>query len=292
MNNDLDRRDRAMACELPEAAYQQGTGGNTGSKNLQEELGERASSGSAGGRHLAIQAKTDFFGSQASFVGGVCSVGCHATGSEGTRPQPQSESDARIERTGPGRMMGIYGSLEVLLDMDGVLVDFVGAAIERLNKKLGRNITIKQLATDHQIWSIEKVYGISGNEFWEIVEEGHDLWCNLKPFLWADLLLAYCKTLGRVTICTSPSLSPNCAAQKTKWLVDHFDLNNTGLMIGGRKDLMARHNNLLIDDSPTNIEKFTSKGGKGILVPSNWNTPNLNYTMVKRAIEEGLRSYA
>lgn len=175
---------------------------------------------------------------------------------------------------------------QVLLDCDGVLADFLSTAIERLNRATGKTFTVDEYARTVHVHSMEKPYDISVSEFWKIVEDPDDLWISLKPFPWAQKLLNYCEKMGDVTIATSPSRNPQCAAQKTQWLLENLNLHNDRLMLGKRKELLARPNTVLIDDSPKNCEKFRSHGGEAIQVPSNWNTPDLSFDDVRNAIEK------
>lgn len=176
---------------------------------------------------------------------------------------------------------------EILLDCDGVLADFLSSALEKLNAKLGRTITLSEYAKLNT-WHIYDVYGITTAQFWDIIEEGHCLWNNIKPFPWAKELVKYCEQFGRVTIATTPSFSPECAAQKTAWLRDNLGILNDAVMIGGRKELMGKPGNFLIDDNTTNVEKFIEAGGDGVIVPSNWNTLFFNYDDVRSAIAHKL----
>lgn len=176
---------------------------------------------------------------------------------------------------------------EILLDCDGVLADFISPVIARLNAYTGKNITLKEYAAAGN-WMVEQVFGITFEEFWREAERGDNLWCDLKPYPWSDKVLDICDRHGRVTICTSPSLNPICAAQKVEWIQEHLGRNVTHVMLGSRKDLMARPGNVLIDDYPSNIDKFVAAGGQGILVPSDWNTYPLVEEDVLGPIREGL----
>lgn len=176
---------------------------------------------------------------------------------------------------------------EILLDCDGVLADFLSSALEKLNAKLGRTTTVADYVRFNN-WNIHDVYGLRASEFWAIIEEGHCLWNNIKPFPWAKDLVKYCEQFGRVTIATTPSFSPECASQKTAWLRDNLGIFNDAVMIGGRKELMGKPGNFLIDDNATNVEKFIEAGGDGVVVPSNWNTIYFNFEDVRQVIANKL----
>ncbi len=178
--------------------------------------------------------------------------------------------------------------MEILLDCDGVLADFITPLLGRLNAATGKNLSMADYSAN-KTWHVDKVYGITDEEFWRIAEEGDNLWNSLLPYPWAHELFDFCNSLGRVTICTSPSNNPICALQKTQWLFDHFGLTPESIMLGRRKELMANPGTTLIDDSPTNIKKFQAAGGIGVLVPSEWNKYPLTYEDVRKAIDNQLK---
>lgn len=177
----------------------------------------------------------------------------------------------------------------ILLDMDGVVADFTSEAIARCNLALRRDHTIHEYATTFGRFEIAKFYGISKGQFWSIVD-APGLFENLQPFPWALELFDWLNGIASVTFSTTPSLNPDSARQKAVWLQRHLALNNTNLMVGGRKHLMARPNTLLVDDYALNVLSFSAAGGAAVLVPSNWNTPDLTYEKVTSAIESALQA--
>lgn len=176
---------------------------------------------------------------------------------------------------------------EILLDCDGVLADFLTPCLGRLNKSLGKNVSMEEYPS-FNTFAIDSVFGITQDEMWPIIEEGDSFWCNLEPLPWAKTLYDYCSKIARVTICTSPSRKSLCASQKLDWLNKHLGLGINDVMIGGRKDLMARPENVLIDDHLSNIKKFQDAGGKTVLLPSSWNTYGLTEKDVMKVVEEAL----
>jgi len=172
------------------------------------------------------------------------------------------------------------------VDCDGVLSDFTSYALDALNDKLRTKITLEQYAKTKE-FSMYKVFNISPSLFWKTIEDA-DIWSNMDPFLWALDLIDYLDHYGDITICTSPSRNPQCAAKKIIWIQKHLGLGINSIMIGSRKYLMAKDGNVLIDDWDKNTKEFTEHGGKAILVPSNWNTPDLSFNIVKESIESQL----
>jgi 5'(3')-deoxyribonucleotidase len=171
----------------------------------------------------------------------------------------------------------------ILLDMDGVLVDFLGGALKALNRVHKQNITIEEYATKFGKWETYDYYGISISDFWMSIGLVPDFWYELEPIPWFRELYDFLKEFGEVTILTSPNYDPSCAEQKLRWLNSRMNIRSDSVFIGSRKYLMAG-NGILIDDYSKNIEAFREAGGEAILVPSTWNTAGLTFEDVKNAI--------
>ena len=156
--------------------------------------------------------------------------------------------------------------LGLLVDMDGVLVDFVTAAL-RLHDRL-------EVLEDWPAgeWDMPEAMGISSPEFWgSISEAGADFWASLEPYPWCDELLELVQSTGPWCILTSPSGDPFCAAGKITWLQKRWGRGFRDFLIGPPKWICARPDQLLIDDNDTNIDNFRDRGGHGILFPQPWN---------------------
>jgi 5'(3')-deoxyribonucleotidase len=172
---------------------------------------------------------------------------------------------------------------QILLDMDGVLVDFLSGAIKALNRDFNRDITIEQYADKFGRWETYDYYGITTTQFWESIHNTPFFWVDLEPMPWYKELYALLSEMGDVTILTTPSLDPSCSMQKLQWLRKHLDIGSDAVFMGARKYLMAG-NGILIDDYYKNVDKFRDAGGEAILVPSNWNTNGLTFERIKNTI--------
>ena len=164
----------------------------------------------------------------------------------------------------------------IFLDMDGVLTDFVSAALS-LHGRLD--------ALEH--WpegerDIPKVLNLSRTQYWKLIDEqGADFWASLKPFSWFGQLVALVKEFAPMTILTAPSISPSSLEGKVRWMYEHFPKENgrvfNSYLIGRQKHLLAQANRVLIDDSPAHVEEFRSAGGTTIMqFKIGWNTSKLN----------------
>lgn len=154
----------------------------------------------------------------------------------------------------------------IFLDMDGVIADFVGGALDVHD---GHHIVKDWPACE---WDIAKLLGITNNEFWrEINQRGSPFWSNLLPFPWMYELI---ESFGDIpyTISTKPSNSTFSVAGKLQWLHTHIKAPFKDYMMGGQKHLLAKPGTVLIDDNDTNVIKFREAGGHAILFPQQWNT--------------------
>ena len=152
----------------------------------------------------------------------------------------------------------------ILLDMDGVLANFVQGLIDTM-----------KLDTTHDQWSSwshHKTIGISDDEMWASTKFPA-WWENLDPYPWASRLVSCLRGVGDVIFCTSPSLCDSCPSQKVAWLRSHELMHErkNDYQIGPRKELNAKSGAILIDDSDDNIRKYRDAGGTAILFPQPWN---------------------
>ena len=168
----------------------------------------------------------------------------------------------------------------VYLDMDGVLADFFGG-IEKLYgvqhwKELTSDKT-KDLKT-------EVIKKITGTNFFE----------TLPKFNTADQLIKIVTdfTGGIYSINTSPLRgdNKNSAYYKKVWIGKHLPKPQE-IIVTGRKESYAMNKNnkpnILVDDRPINIQRWTGRGGYGILYQANKDSVD----KVKNGLEEYKKKY-
>ncbi|MCC7423578.1 MAG: hypothetical protein IT428_25185 [Planctomycetaceae bacterium] len=154
----------------------------------------------------------------------------------------------------------------IFLDMDGVLVDFISAAV-RLH---GHGHRLAEWPTG--IWEDHSVLGLTPADFWGPIEtHGAKFWAELEPYPWALELYEQLREIAPVTIASSPNQDPHCLEGKVQWLQKRFGRRFRDFLIGPPKHLMARPGTVLVDDSPRMIREFNAAGGRGILFPQPWN---------------------
>ena len=163
--------------------------------------------------------------------------------------------------------------MNILLDMDGVLCNFVRGCCKVLNKdeqKVFQNWPINQ-------YDVEPVFDVTTEHLWTSINSGgKDFWANLEEYSWSKELYRECQKHGEVYFLTSPSNDPQSLVGKLEW-IQKFTGNPTprNYLMGSPKFLCATPNNILIDDSDKNCDNFKSANGTAILFPQVWNRSHL-----------------
>ncbi len=156
--------------------------------------------------------------------------------------------------------------MTIYLDMDGVVSD----AHDAFLRAMGRDDLIKDYPAGE--FNVDKVAGVSAKTMWrDVAARGRELWSKMKKLPWADELYAELKKLGDVVFLTSPSQDPDSLAGKLEWLQRFTKRKDfTDYVMTSRKELLAAPGTVLIDDRPSNCEKFRTAGGKAVLFPARW----------------------
>lgn len=154
----------------------------------------------------------------------------------------------------------------VLIDMDGVLTQFVPAVFGLINVKFDEG------AYPAGEFDIAKVLEIKASAMWRVIDSELTFWENLNSYPWMAQLILEVEQLGLDwMIATSPSSDPASASGKVEWLQNVFGRRFRRFMIGPQKELMANAETLLIDDGDHNINKFHAAGGEVCTFPQPWN---------------------
>ena len=152
----------------------------------------------------------------------------------------------------------------VYVDMDGVLADFFGGVEKLYGVEHWKELTSNK---DEGGLKQEVINRITGTDFF----------ATLPEFPPADQLIAMVKkfTGGTFSILTSPLRGDheNSTKYKKLWINQHI-ANPEQVIVTGRKEAYAKDKasgtpNILIDDRPTNIERWQNAGGYGILYQAN-----------------------
>lgn len=159
----------------------------------------------------------------------------------------------------------------VLVDLDGVMTDFVGAAL-----KLHRFTPEEVLPHMRGKYDIEKILEIPARDFWRKISEDDLFWHELEKTEEADSLLELVSKRPRspeqVFFCSSPTSDPASHHGKAMWVKKHYPVYLRRLILCSQKHFLANRDTLLIDDSDNNVDAFKKAGGRAILVPRPWNS--------------------
>lgn len=178
----------------------------------------------------------------------------------------------------------------ILMDVDGCLASFCDAVIKQLNSVTGYNVTIDDIIEQCN-WDLEKLWDMDQKTWWNAIDQNPYFWLEIEPFEWArEMYWRLHDYADEVGVSTAPPMNEWAVAHKCSWIKNHIGVKQSDIMVGKKKYWMAGPDTLLIDDAPHNVEAFQKRGGKTILVPSDWNTKDLNFDMVWRVIEDGLKS--
>lgn len=176
----------------------------------------------------------------------------------------------------------------IYLDMDGVLCDFYGAAMQQFDRPANEYFT-----PFPQDWDFWKHLGITSEQLWDRCR-GEHFWRDLEWCAGGKDILYECEAaFGRdnIWIATKPQPEEGCYAGKFSWIKKHMPAYINRVIMIQEKHLLSSSDSLLIDDNENHVASFTRHGGAAILVPSPWNSlhhlfDGSSVLEVKRAIRE------
>lgn len=179
--------------------------------------------------------------------------------------------------------------MKCLLDLDGVIVDFVSGACNLHKRENPYN--------NKENWGkyyLEELFQIQLDDFWKGME--YDFWLSLDFMHDAKEILEVIETyIPRKNICllSSPSKNRTAIAGKIAWIEHHLPAYRRRFLIGPQKEFCANPRHILIDDFDKNVTKFAEAGGQSLLIPRPWNSRYLEVGQsVPNLIKNHLELYA
>lgn len=180
-------------------------------------------------------------------------------------------------------------ALTCFLDLDGVIVDFIGYLIEKFEGD--RNLLIN--GEKYPLPFPLDYYVPEHNRHRIHTDWRIDDWISMQKLPWADELMSYLEfTFGRDNIyfCSSPGVPGThwfdiSAVGKGKWLSRHFPQYTERLILTKNKESLASPDKLLIDDTESVFTSFIAGHGAAILFPNYWNT---HYSILLDHKDEGV----
>jgi hypothetical protein len=154
---------------------------------------------------------------------------------------------------------------KVFLDLDGVLVNFVGGLFDAFHLP-------EQAPAEYEFFGSE----IFPPVFWEVNERcTREFWENLEWTEDGRQILALVEGFfpaEDVYLLSTPMPNRESWTGKYEWVLKNMPTYRERLIIMRNcKSVLAAPNHLLVDDKEQNIEQFVEAGGRGILVPRSWN---------------------
>ena len=160
---------------------------------------------------------------------------------------------------------------EIYLDMDGVCVDFIGAALSAQGYDAAELLAGWREAHPGELFPVSLIEKSPEEFFTHEQLQTSDFWANLVPYPWFDALFEELDRLGHVVFLTAPTGAPGCVSGKHKWLITRVGTAFHDFIFTRHKNRLAHTNAYLVDDMPFNIEPFARRNGVGVLFPQIWN---------------------
>jgi 5'(3')-deoxyribonucleotidase len=154
----------------------------------------------------------------------------------------------------------------IFFDLDGVLATLQTDAIAFH----GKSLPVMEIQ-----WDFLTQLGYAGPSdplFWDPL--GFEFWANVGVYPDGLCLLRAAESLvgpDNIGFLTAPTKSRGCVDGKLTWVEKHFPDYVDRVFTGKSKEMFASSDKILVDDSDLNIEKFSGRGGRGVLVPRPWN---------------------
>lgn len=163
--------------------------------------------------------------------------------------------------------------MNVLLDVDGPICDWLGGVLEVVEEVSGKRIQ----RSDVKKWLIFSDMGLSEDQVAKVnAEISQPGWCaSLKPVEGAKEAIEELRDIGcEIHFVTSPWRCVNWTYERENWLVAHGMAANTGQVTHTSQKHLLR-GDILVDDSPGNVTMWQKANpeGQGLL----WNA-SYNYT--------------
>lgn len=157
--------------------------------------------------------------------------------------------------------------MKVLIDMDGVLADFMGGLCEALGRENPYDDR-----RNHGKWATNDLWGIPEEEMWKPCDRA--FWASLKPTAECHAIVEACVDVAGLDNCcilSSPSQNEGCVDGKMDWIKRHIPKFSRRFLFGPKKEFCSNPNHMLIDDADHNVRAFRDGGGFGLLLPRPWN---------------------
>jgi 5'(3')-deoxyribonucleotidase len=173
--------------------------------------------------------------------------------------------------------------LEILVDVDGVLVDFVGKLLDMLKAEgaIAEAIRVEDVTQ----WDISQCLGIDWRTINAIVHRSGFVE-KLPVYLGAGAFLSELRALVNVTAVTSPYTgAPHWIGERIDYLVERLGFEPNQICVWSQKERVA--GDVLIDDAAHNAKAFATTGRPVALINRPWNVGAVKRPGVRRCDYSG-----
>jgi len=153
---------------------------------------------------------------------------------------------------------------QIYCDMDGVLTDFETRFVTLLQQEGPKYYSRATIAQVTRPKHFDKLEGTE--EFWKFIDQhiGLEFWSEMPWMPQGQVLWNFIQPYGPKLL-TSPSEDDTSRLGKRLWVRNHLSpAPEVIFRFGDAKSDFANKNSILIDDKPSNLEAFASKGGIAI----------------------------
>ena len=162
----------------------------------------------------------------------------------------------------------------VLLDVDGVLGDFVTPAFVIGNALREGRCRLPKAVADLDQWDIGRFLELDERDQALMYQEikAPDFHRHIKPYPGAVKGVEALRAVAEVHVVTSPMHGETWCSDRWGWLRDHFGLRAHDVTHTHRKELVR--GDVFVDDKPENVERWQAAHpqGLGMLWSQSWNT--------------------
>jgi len=141
----------------------------------------------------------------------------------------------------------------IYVDVDGVLANWVQGLLSRINEAHGTSY----VHDDWNSWDASIVP--KGKKWWDYTSD-REFWQHLPLYPWARELFMHAKVTGMpmAFLSSLPVKTPDVLEARREWLDEHMQglwkwKPSEHLISANKKELVVHAGDLLIDDSPTNV---------------------------------------
>lgn len=177
--------------------------------------------------------------------------------------------------------------MRILLDVDGVLADWHGHLVNRINDAFGSSVRPEDITEFYCVEQLtilalataNKSLGSDSDEILAAVEwaayESDYFYATLPVIPGTQEAVARARRLGhQVFFVTSPiSTMPTWAFTRTEWLKKHFEAKDEEIVITKSKHVV--YGDVLVDDKPKNVlkwvESWRDTSSRGFLLKKPYN---------------------